>query len=82
MMRMRGLIWIALFLGLSSSGCCWWADKWCPHNTPACYPAAPMYYAPPSNVPNVPCVPCCPPGTTTGYPTTTWQQPVGNPGCR
>ena len=44
MLRMR---WLGLVGGLllTSSGCCWWADKMCPQShyaAPACYPA-PQY---------------------------------------
>lgn len=63
-----------LVLGLSS-GCCWWADRWCPqrHYAPAAYAPAPACYpAPAAPVCCQPCVPCTP---TSGYPTTSWSNP-------
>ena len=45
----RYLVTAALLMGLlSSGGCCWWAERWCPHQgvqtcappPAACYPAA------------------------------------------
>ncbi len=61
----------ALLLGMSS-GCCWWADHWCPQrNYPAAYappPAAPVCCQP---VPQ-PCQPCPPGCAPSGY-APTWQ---------
>jgi hypothetical protein len=61
MMRMRRLAWLVMFLGLASSGCCWWADHTCPncHNQMA-NQSPPVYYS-------QPCCPqyanpCCPVG--------------------
>jgi hypothetical protein len=73
MARMR-VLWLGVLLaGLGSSGCCWWADKWCPNRQyPAAYPSG--VCCPPPCCP--PCVPYTP--TTTGYPTnTTWSRPAG-----
>ncbi len=86
MERMRWLALATILLGMTASGCCYWADKWCPqHHTPppVAYQAAPACApacapAPPNCTP---CIPVCPPGTTTGYPATTWQKPVPANNC-
>ena len=67
--------WLGLVGGLllTSSGCCWWADKMCPQShyaQPACYPAPQCCQ---------PCQPACQPWTpvpaSAGYPTTPPLQP-------
>ena len=75
MSRMR---WLGLVGGLmlTSSGCCWWADKWCPQS----------HYAPPAYYPTgqccQPCTPCTPvaqPGPS-GYPA--WTPRPAAPPCQ
>jgi hypothetical protein len=75
MVRLRWLAWVTLLLGLAPSGCCKWAEHWCPncHNTPTAYSAAPACCP-------VGCVPACPPGCVPSPAASTWQQPV--PTCR
>ena len=70
MIRMR---WLGLIGGLlvTSSGCCWWADKWCPQShyaQPTCYPAPQCCQ---------PCVPYAP--APSGYPA--WTPQPGPCGC-
>jgi hypothetical protein len=53
-----------LLLALStSSGCCWWCDRWCPPRQTTCapvccatptYAAAPAYSTPPPPIPAAP----------------------------
>jgi hypothetical protein len=84
---MSRLRWLGMVAGLllTSSGCCWWADKMCPQSHYAPPPAA--YYPAPAPAPQccqpcTPYVPTCQPGPS-GYPTSwTPQQvrPVAN-GC-
>jgi hypothetical protein len=79
MSRMR---WLALVGGLwlTSSGCCWWADKMCPQShcaaPPAYYPAQPC--CPP---PCVPYTPVAQPGPS-GYPAWTPAPPPPPCPCR
>jgi hypothetical protein len=80
MSRMR---WLGLVGGLmlTSSGCCWWADKWCPQShcaQPACYPA-PQCCQP--CAPYTPCTPYTPaaPGPS-GYPA--WTPRPAAPPCQ
>lgn len=81
MKRMCVLGGVALWAALSASGCCWWADRWCPQRGyPSAY-AAPAY-APAQPVCCQPCVPVCAPGQTTGYPTQqSWSRP-SNGNCQ
>jgi hypothetical protein len=71
---MSKLCLLGLFAGLllSSSGCCWWADKWCPqshYTAPAysTYPACPQQCCPPPPPPCQPCTATAAPGPS-GYP--------------
>ncbi|HZT82287.1 MAG TPA: hypothetical protein VFA26_18815 [Gemmataceae bacterium] len=75
MSRMRWLGWMGGLL-LTSSGCCWWADKMCPQShyaAPACYPA-PQCCPPPCT----PYAPVAQPGPS-GYPG--WTPAPAAPGC-
>jgi hypothetical protein len=86
MAKVRLLTWAALLLSLGSSGCCWWADKWCPqsHAAPQCY--APPPATAPACQPYVPaCQPYVPPcQPVAGYPAApgsgapAWNQPTGH----
>jgi hypothetical protein len=62
-----------VFLGLASSGCCWWADKMCPncHNQMVSQ-QPPVYYS----------QPCCPQYTNPCCPVG-YQAPAGpgSQGC-
>jgi hypothetical protein len=77
-MRWPGLL--SGLLLLTSSGCCWWADKWCPQS----HYAQPAYAAPACCQPCVPYTPCAPvaqPGPA-GYPAwTPPPRPAAAPGC-
>jgi hypothetical protein len=72
----RYLVTAGLLIGLlSSSGCCWWAERWCPHAQPVAVQGYPPGYGcgcptsgyapPPANwvapqPPVPPHNPCCP----------------------
>ncbi len=80
---MPGKQFVLAAVGLAlamSTGCCYWADKWCPQRSAVA--AAPVYYPGPAAAPSQCCVPCCPPGSS-GYPVAapapagTWTQPRG-----
>jgi hypothetical protein len=75
MLRMR---WLGLVGGLllTSSGCCWWADKMCPQShyaAPPAYGPAPQGCCPPCPPPCTPYVPAQ--SAPSGYPA--WTPPCG-----
>jgi hypothetical protein len=82
MIRMR---WLGLIGGLllTSSGCCWWADKWCPQSHCAASPPPQACYpAPQCCQPCTPCTPYAPvaqPGPS-GY--QAWTPAPTPPPCR
>lgn len=78
----RYLVLAMLVIGLlTSSGCCWWADHWCPHPVQACAPPPGYYQAAPACGCAPPCT--CAPGYPTSYsppaapvtPPPNWNQP-------
>jgi hypothetical protein len=63
--------WLVLLALGTSSGCCWWCDRWCPPRQSACAPvccAAPAYAAPGYTTP--PPIPAQPVPVQAG-----WQNP-------